>query len=1421
MLAASPLIDIGWYVRRYSDVAGSGLSPLEHFIRIGLPENRSAHYLFDASYYYRQNPDVARAGMPAIAHFIKHGGTERRDFHPLFDSRFYAAQFADEEIAGRNLLLHFLENRDVRLSPTPLFDAGYYLAMQPDVQAAGIRAFDHYVRFGDSEGRNPHPAFDVGYVRAQLPDQTFGITALQSFVEDERRYLSPHPLFDAQWYADQVEAGEEKPWVHCVTAEGQSRISPHPLFSPSFYLDRYPDIGVAGVSPFLHYLTAGATERRDPHPWFDTRYYLDRFHQGGRGIANPLIAYLIHPDGIEVAPHPDISPDWYSDRNRDLMRTGVAQEASSSRAMGGAPNHLPATAPPEIGTTRAERYDPLPSGASDREWLDDFMDGIGNDLFDEDWYRRQFGRSLPDGVSARDHFISHGFAAGISPSPIIDADYAVGKVAPSASPLLRRLMEVRAGGAPHPLIDLDWYVQRYPDVAGSGLSPLEHFLRIGLPENRSPHYLFDASYYYRQNPDVARADIPAIVHFIKHGDIERRDFHPLFDHRFYASRFPEAETAGRNLLAHFLASMDIRLSPTSLFDADYYLAMQPDVWSTGLRAFDHYLRVGDGQGHNPHPAFDIDYVRAELPASEFGTSTLQSFVEDERNYLSPHPLFDARWYAGNLEPGELGALKPWIHCAATDGHSRISPHPLFSPRFYLDRYPDIRAAGVSPYFHYLMAGAGERRDPHPWFDTRYYLNRYHEGGADVADPLLAYLAHSNVDRIAPHPLFDPDWYSYQNHDRDGAYRGLLHLIVKGDRQGYSPHPLFDHGFYCGNDPAILDLGGASHFLEFGWREDRNPHPMFDLKHYRTLNRATLPADVNPLVHYLKSDRAQRRHPHPLFDGVAHSAASALCQDTAIDPLVDYIQFRSNLDPTLVHQRRTAIPKPRKAVLPARRTVSSSEMAEPYLISVLLPVYNSPEKYLVRCVESILNQRYRRLELIIVDDGSSTADFPEFLQKLAATDDRIRLKIADRNGGISRATNQALEMAKGEYVALVDHDDVLLSTALSSVVAKLDASQADGCYTDQAYVTAWDTFDGDFHKPSWSPAMLSGVMYVGHLLVVRTRLARDLGGFDSRFDRVQDFEFMLRFGELSSKIAHVPEILYQWRRIPGSIAHEGSSKGRIEELQASAVNAHFARTGFRGEAEPHASLAHRLRILPGAEQVFPAYDLIVLDAGGGQTVPTAVRDAAASIVVLETGQAALTIIDKIKSAIARGTAPHILIVDAEARWNVEDRLSDALAMYCEQDDVLAAAPHLFDEIERCVAAGSILDKQSGIRPAMTGQTRGFDGYAGSLSCTREVTALHAAVLMLNRARYDELGGLDAQYLDPYFAFADLELRARERGLRNIAVAHPPVTFDPADVVRRTSLTDVYVFKDKHGTSIAGGDPYYNSAFDPNGAYVRGV
>ena len=251
-----------------------------------------------------------------------------------------------------------------------------------------------------------------------------------------------------------------------------------------------------------------------------------------------------------------------------------------------------------------------------------------------------------------------------------------------------------------------------------------------------------------------------------------------------------------------------------------------------------------------------------------------------------------------------------------------------------------------------------------------------------------------------------------------------------------------------------------------------------------------------------------------------------------------------------------------------------------LVSVLMPTYDTRPELLHAAVRSVLAQSYREWELVIADDGSTAPGFDLELGEVESWDARIRVVRRPTNGGISEATNTALREARGEFVAMLDHDDELHRDALLEVVAALnDDRTLDAVYTDQEYVEEDGSTGEALLKPDWSPTLFCGVMYVGHLLAVRRELALAAGGFDSRFDNVQDFEFMLRVSERTGRIAHVPRVLYRWRRIPGSVAFHGDEKSNVNELQAAAVTAHLERVGIRARAQPHPRHAHRAELVP--------------------------------------------------------------------------------------------------------------------------------------------------------------------------------------------------------------------------------------------------
>ena len=203
------------------------------------------------------------------------------------------------------------------------------------------------------------------------------------------------------------------------------------------------------------------------------------------------------------------------------------------------------------------------------------------------------------------------------------------------------------------------------------------------------------------------------------------------------------------------------------------------------------------------------------------------------------------------------------------------------------------------------------------------------------------------------------------------------------------------------------------------------------------------------------------------------------------------------------------------------------------ISIILPVYNTPIKFLEECVQSVLAQSYDNLELCISDDASTEESVKEAVLKYAKKDKRIKYIFRETKGHISEASNSALELATGEYIALLDHDDILWPNALHEIVRVINEnSNVNFIYSDEDKIEE----DGKFHtepffKPNFSPHYLRSVNYITHFTVIRRALVKKVGGFRKDFDGAQDWDLFLRVTRQIKKetIFHIHKILYSWRK----------------------------------------------------------------------------------------------------------------------------------------------------------------------------------------------------------------------------------------------------------------------------------------------------
>ena len=250
----------------------------------------------------------------------------------------------------------------------------------------------------------------------------------------------------------------------------------------------------------------------------------------------------------------------------------------------------------------------------------------------------------------------------------------------------------------------------------------------------------------------------------------------------------------------------------------------------------------------------------------------------------------------------------------------------------------------------------------------------------------------------------------------------------------------------------------------------------------------------------------------------------------------------------------------------RKKTHNEELQYSPLISVVVPVYNVSRKQLKDCIESVLNQSYDNFQLCLADDCSTMDEVREVLESYS-DNPKIDIKYREKNGHISRCTNTAIEMAKGEFIAFMDCDDVLCDNALYEMAKKLNEDDYDFIYSDE------DKIDEDgkkrhmpHFKQEWCPDTLMSNMYTCHFGMYRAGMVRELGGLRAGYEGAQDYDFTLRFTEKTDKIGHIPKILYHWRERKESTAINPGAKPYILEAARKSKEDALKRRGLKGSLE---------------------------------------------------------------------------------------------------------------------------------------------------------------------------------------------------------------------------------------------------------------
>ena len=519
-----------------------------------------------------------------------------------------------------------------------------------------------------------------------------------------------------------------------------------------------------------------------------------------------------------------------------------------------------------------------------------------------------------------------------------------------------------------------------------------------------------------------------------------------------------------------------------------------------------------------------------------------------------------------------------------------------------------------------------------------------------------------------------------------------------------------------------------------------------------------------------------------------------------------------------------------------------------LISVIMPVYNTPEKYLIEAIGSVMGQMYRDWELCIADDCSSSPKIRQVLETYQTADNRIKVVFRNRHGHISAATNSAIRLATGEYLAFLDHDDLLTPDALCEVAILINQHpDADLIYTDEDKLDQSGTRITPYFKPDWSPDNLLTRMYTLHLSVFRRKIVEEIGGFRLGFEGSQDHDLALRFVEKTHAIYHLPKILYHWRMHSESAALNVKSKSYASETGRKAIEEAIYRRGEPGMVEelPDYRGRYRVRyvlkesalisiIVPTRDfastlqkclnsiftkSSYKHFEVLQIDNSSeeletrnlfqkwGSLEPDRYRVVECNIPFN------FSKLNNIAVQHARGD--YLLFLNNDTEVISNDWL-EALLEQAQRVSVGAVGAKLFYPDETIQHAGLILglgDLQTAGH-IFQGYSDSDGGYFGNLCTTSNYSALTAACLMCKKENFTAVGGFDER-LGIAYNDVDLCLKFREQGLNNVFLPHVRLYhhesksrgYEDTDQKRNRLMSEANILKEKWGAVLVN-DPYYN-------------
>ena len=516
------------------------------------------------------------------------------------------------------------------------------------------------------------------------------------------------------------------------------------------------------------------------------------------------------------------------------------------------------------------------------------------------------------------------------------------------------------------------------------------------------------------------------------------------------------------------------------------------------------------------------------------------------------------------------------------------------------------------------------------------------------------------------------------------------------------------------------------------------------------------------------------------------------------------------------------------------------------ISIIVPMYNTKERYLKELIDSIINQTYKNWELCLSDGSDEKKDYVE---RLVNADERIKYKFLNANKGISENSNEALKLATGDYIALLDHDDILPAFSLFEVVKTINTDkEAEFIYTDEdKLLEEKENRMGPHFKQDYAPDTFMSYNYICHFSIFKKNLMERIGGFRKEFDGSQDYDIIFRATEQANRIIHIPKILYHWRINENSVALSAEAKPYAYEAAKKAIKAHLNRIGLNANVED-------TRII-GLYKVnyeivgTPKVSIIILNKDHKRDLKRCIDSILEKttyenyeIIIVENNSKTKEIFkyykeleknEKIKIVeykeqgfnysrlnnfgVKNATGNYIVLLNNDTEIITKDWI-ETMVGNCQRKDVGIVGAKLLYENDTVQHVGVVLGLTGVAGHVNLGIGADEIGYMGRNIITQNYSAVTGAMLMISKEDYEKIGGLDEEFP---VAYNDVDLCLKIRKLGKVVVMNPFVEayhyesktrgYEITEEKKRRLEEDTKRLKNKWKDVFEKEDPYFNINF----------